>query len=84
MKYLELIACRSHQQHFRPFGRVGALNGLILPISFVAMLVASCHPRIVGSYGHARWLTAAGVFVTVTMAVMGVWSIWKEIPLLFR
>jgi Mn2+/Fe2+ NRAMP family transporter len=63
---------------------VGALNGLILPISLGVMLVASRHPSIVGSYRHALWLTAAGVVVTVSMAAMGVWSIWKQIPLLFR
>jgi Mn2+/Fe2+ NRAMP family transporter len=63
---------------------VGALNGLILPISLGVMLVASRHPRIVGSYRHARWLTAAGIVVTLSMAAMGLWSIWKQIPLLFR
>jgi len=63
---------------------VGALNGLILPISLGVMLVASRHPSIVGSYRHSRWLTAAGVVVTLSMAGMGLWSIWKQIPLLFR
>jgi Mn2+/Fe2+ NRAMP family transporter len=63
---------------------VGALNGLILPISLGVMLVASRHPSIVGSYRHSLWLTTAGVVVTVSMAAMGAWSIWKQIPLLFR
>ena len=63
---------------------VGALNGLILPISLGVMLVASRHRAIVGSYLHPRWLTAAGVVVTVSMATMGIWSIWTQIPLIFR
>ena len=63
---------------------VGALNGLILPISLGVMLVASQRQSIVGSYRHARWLTAAGIVVTVSMAGMGLRSIWNQIPLLFR
>ncbi|HEY7233129.1 MAG TPA: NRAMP family divalent metal transporter [Gemmatimonadaceae bacterium] len=63
---------------------VGALNGLILPISLGVMLVASRHPSVVGSYRHSRWLTAAGLVVMLSMATMGVWTIWNQIPLLFR
>jgi len=29
-------------------------------------------------------LTMAGVIVTASMAAMGVWSLWKQIPLLFK
>ena len=50
---------------------VGALNGLILPISLGAMLVAAYHTRIVGDYRHPPWLTAGGVFVAVAMAALG-------------
>src|SRR5688500_10115010 len=50
---------------------VGAINGLILPISLGAMLVAAHRTGIVGDYRHPRWLTAAGVFVAGTMALLG-------------
>jgi Mn2+/Fe2+ NRAMP family transporter len=63
---------------------VGALNGLILPISLGVMLVAAYHRSIVGAYRHPVWLAAAGVVVAASMAAMGVWSIWTQIALLFR
>jgi len=63
---------------------VGALNGLILPISLGVMLLASRNRRIVGAYRHSWWLTAAGVIVTVSMASMGVWSLWTQLPTLFK
>jgi Mn2+/Fe2+ NRAMP family transporter len=63
---------------------VGALNGLILPISLTVMLLASRNRRIVGTYNHAWWLTIAGAIVAVSMASMGIWSLWTQLPLLFR
>jgi Mn2+/Fe2+ NRAMP family transporter len=63
---------------------VGALNGLILPISLGVMLIASRHRAIVGTYRPSQWLTAAGVIVAASMAAMGLWSLWSQIPLLFR
>lgn len=63
---------------------VGALNGLILPISLGVMLVASRSRKIVGSYRHPLWLIAAGSVVASSMAALGAWSIWTQIPLLFR
>jgi Mn2+/Fe2+ NRAMP family transporter len=51
---------------------VGALNGLILPISLGAMLLAAHRSRIVGDYRHPRWLTAAGVLVASAMAVLSI------------
>jgi Mn2+/Fe2+ NRAMP family transporter len=51
---------------------VGALNGLILPVSLGAMLVAAHRTRIVGDYRHPRWLTTAGVLVAFAMAALGV------------
>jgi Mn2+/Fe2+ NRAMP family transporter len=50
---------------------VGALNGLILPISLGVMLVAANRRSIVGDYRHPRWLTACGWVVAVAMAAMG-------------
>ena len=50
---------------------VGALNGLILPISLGVMLVAANRRSIVGDYRHPRWLTVCGWIVAAAMAVMG-------------
>jgi Mn2+/Fe2+ NRAMP family transporter len=63
---------------------VGALNGMILPISLGVMLVAAHRRTIVGSYRHSWWLTSAGVVVAASMASMGIWSLWRQIPLLFK
>jgi Mn2+/Fe2+ NRAMP family transporter len=54
---------------------VGAINGLILPISLSAMLVAAFRVRIVGEYRHPVWLVAGGVVVAVAMAALGVRAI---------
>ena len=51
---------------------VGAINGMILPLSLGTMLIAAHRPRIVGEYHHPWWLTAAGVVVAVAMAALGV------------
>ena len=51
---------------------VGAINGLILPLSLGAMLIAAHRGRIVGDYRHPVWLTAAGVVVAVAMAALGI------------
>ena len=50
---------------------VGAINGMILPVSLGAMLIAAHRTRIVGDYRHPRWLTAAGVVVALAMAALG-------------
>jgi len=63
---------------------VGALNGLILPISLGVMLVAARTRRIVGTYQHPLWLTVAGGIVAASMAAMGLWSLSTQIPLLFK
>ena len=49
---------------------VGAFNGLLLPLALAVMLVAAHRRAIVGDYRHPRWLTVAGVVVTVAMSVM--------------
>lgn len=63
---------------------VGALNGLILPISLGVMLVAANRRRTVGEYRHPRLLTASGVVVVTVMAAMGVRTLMVEIPKLWR
>jgi Mn2+/Fe2+ NRAMP family transporter len=62
---------------------VGALNGLILPVSLGVMLAASQSARIVGSYRHPRWLVASGVIVVVSMLALGVWTMVTQVPKLF-
>ncbi len=63
---------------------VGALNGLILPISLGVMLVAAHRESIVGAYRHPRWLTAAGVVVATAMTALGAWTLVRDIPALLR
>jgi Mn2+/Fe2+ NRAMP family transporter len=63
---------------------VGALNGLILPVSLGVILLASRRRRIVGDYRHPAWLIAAGAVAVVVMAGMGAYTLWMEVPKLFR
>ena len=63
---------------------VGALNALILPLSLGAMLLASRRRDIIGEYRHSPWLTWTGVAVAVGMAAMGAYTIWSELPKLWR
>jgi Mn2+/Fe2+ NRAMP family transporter len=62
---------------------VGALNGLILPVSLGVMLVASRSPRIVGAYRHPLWLVATGAIVVAAMLALGVWTMVAQVPKLF-
>lgn len=50
---------------------VGALNGLILPITLGTLLVAAYKTKIVGAYHHPLWMTVLGVIVVIVMAYMG-------------
>jgi Mn2+/Fe2+ NRAMP family transporter len=52
---------------------VGALNGLILPISLGIILIASRNKKIVGEhYNHPVWLIALGVIVVAVAAYLGI------------
>lgn len=62
---------------------VGALNGLILPLSLGAMLLVARRRDIVGDYRHPAWMTVAGWLVAAAMAVMGLVTLWRETPKLF-
>jgi Mn2+/Fe2+ NRAMP family transporter len=62
---------------------VGALNGLILPISLGVMLLASRSPQVVGSYRHSGWLVASGVVVVAAMLALGLWTMVTQVPKLF-
>ena len=63
---------------------VGALNGLILPVSLGAMLVASQRPALLGGYRHPPLLAAAGAVVVIAMAALGGYSLVTEIPRVLR
>lgn len=50
---------------------VGALNGLILPLSLGTMLVAAYRSKIVDTYKQPLWLSLAGTAVVMLMTWMG-------------
>ncbi len=49
---------------------VGAINGLILPLSLVIMLIAAYRAKIIADYKQPLLLTITGVLVVVIMAWM--------------
>ncbi len=63
---------------------VGALNGLILPVSLGAMLVAAHRPGLLNGYVHPPLLTAAGAVVALAMAALGGYTLVTQIPPLLR
>ncbi|HEY5491510.1 MAG TPA: NRAMP family divalent metal transporter [Gemmatimonadaceae bacterium] len=63
---------------------VGALNGLILPLSLGVMLVAANRRSVVGDYRHPLVLTAGGAAVALAMAWLSVQTLVREIPALVR
>ncbi|PRR95976.1 hypothetical protein C6W24_15285 [Bacillus atrophaeus] len=62
---------------------VGSLNGLILPIALGTLLVAAYKKKIVGDYKHPLWLTCAGIFVVVIMAILGIYTLFTQMPTLW-
>jgi Mn2+/Fe2+ NRAMP family transporter len=63
---------------------VGALNGLILPVSLGAMLIASRRPALLHGYRHPPALTAAGAVVAAVMAGLGIYTLATQVPTLLR
>lgn len=63
---------------------VGALNGLILPLSLGVMLVAANRRTVVGVYRHPMALTALGAVVALAMAWLSVLTLVREVPALVR
>ncbi|MBM3908333.1 MAG: divalent metal cation transporter [Gemmatimonadetes bacterium] len=59
---------------------VGALNGLILPLSLGTMLVAAHRQSVVGAYRHPAALTVGGALVTLAMAWLSVQTLIHEVP----
>ena len=62
---------------------VGALNGLILPLSLGVILVAAYRRDAVGDYRHPPWLTVTGAIVVAVMAAMGARTLAVELPKLW-
>lgn len=50
---------------------VGALNGLILPVSLAIIMLAAYKFKIVGHYKHPLWMSIAGWVVVIMMTIMG-------------
>jgi Mn2+/Fe2+ NRAMP family transporter len=61
----------------------GALNGLVLPVSLLAMLLAARRRDVVGDYRHPRWLALAGALTALLMAALGAVTLVRELPRLF-
>ena len=55
---------------------VGALNGLILPVSLGLMLLASHKKILFGSYRHPLWMRVCGWIVVIVMGWMGFDAFW--------
>lgn len=62
---------------------VGAINGLILPISLSSVLLGAYSKKIVGEYKHPKWMTAFGIVVVVIMTYMSIYTILTQLPTLF-
>ena len=62
---------------------VGALNGLILPVTLGAMLLAPRNKKIVGDYEHPTWLMVFGILAAAVAAyagavsLQGMAALWK-------
>lgn len=54
---------------------VGSLNGLILPLTLGAILVASRKKKIVGDYHHPTWMIVLGVVAVLITVVAGYFSL---------
>jgi Mn2+/Fe2+ NRAMP family transporter len=63
---------------------VGALNGLILPLSLSIMLVAAGRRSVVGDYRHPVVLTIGGAIVALVMAWLGAQTLSHDLPALVR
>jgi Mn2+/Fe2+ NRAMP family transporter len=62
---------------------VGSLNGLILPITLGAMLMAARNKKIVGNYQHPMWLQVFGIVAAVAAAFAG-WTSLQGIAALWK
>lgn len=61
---------------------VGAINGLILPISLTCILLGAYNKKIVGEYKHPRWMTAFGIIVVTIMTYMSIYTLFTQLSTL--
>ncbi|MFB9860200.1 NRAMP family divalent metal transporter [Salinicoccus siamensis] len=53
----------------------GAFNGLILPLTLGAVLVASRKKKVVGEYHHPTWMIVFGIIAIIITIIAGVMSL---------
>jgi len=63
---------------------VGALNGLILPITLGSLLLAANMTKIVGDYKHPLWMSIFGWIIVVVMLYMGGYTMFSILPQAFK
>ncbi|KAA1039233.1 divalent metal cation transporter [Macrococcus equipercicus] len=62
----------------------GAFNGLILPVTLTAILIASQKKSIVGDYKHPKWMLVFGIFAVIVtifagyMSLQGLGQLWNS------
>lgn len=61
---------------------VGAINGLILPISLFSILLGAHNKKVVGNYKHPKYLTALGFIVVAVMTYMGIYTLITQLSTL--
>lgn len=63
---------------------VGALNGLILPVSLAMMLLSVYRKEMVRNYRHPVWMSIAGWVVVIAMSWMGAKILLTDLPKLWQ
>ncbi|GAA3720532.1 divalent metal cation transporter [Salinicoccus jeotgali] len=53
----------------------GAFNGLILPLTLGAVLIASRKKKVVGEYRHPSWMIVFGIIAIIITIIAGVMSL---------
>ncbi|KKK34322.1 membrane protein, partial [Salinicoccus sediminis] len=53
----------------------GAFNGLILPVTLGAILIASRRKKIVGDYRHPAWMIIFGAVAVIITLIAGIMSL---------
>lgn len=53
----------------------GAFNGLILPLTLGAVILASRKKKLVGDYRHPTWMIIWGVIAVLATAIIGIMSL---------
>ena len=53
----------------------GAFNGLILPLTLGAVLLASRKKKLVGDYRHPTWMIIWGIVAVISTLIIGIMSL---------